>query len=58
LATFTTVATADGVGGTYTFRTASPVQGRYVLIWFTKLPPAAQGGFQAQVFNVVIRGSR
>jgi len=58
LATFTTVATADSVGGTYTFQTASPAQGRYVLIWFTKLPPAAQGGFQAQVFNVVIRGSR
>jgi putative peptide zinc metalloprotease protein len=58
LATFTTVATADSVGGTYTFRTASPAQGRYVLIWFTKLPPAAQGGFQAQIFNMVIRGSR
>jgi putative peptide zinc metalloprotease protein len=58
LATFTTVATADSVGGTYTFRTASPAQGRYVLIWFTKLPQAAEGGFQAQVFNVVIRGSR
>ena len=58
LASFTVVATADGVGGTYTFQTASRAQGRYVLIWFTKLPPAAEGGFQAQIFNIVIRGSR
>ena len=58
LATFTTVATADSVGGTYTFQTVSAAQGRYLLIWFTKLPPTGQGGFQAQIFNVVIRGSR
>ncbi len=58
LASFTTAATADGIGGTYTFRTASTAQGRYVLIWFTRLPPAAQGGFAAQIFDVVIRGSR
>ena len=43
LASFTTVATADGIGGTYTFRTASTAQGRYVLIWFTKLPPGRPG---------------
>jgi putative peptide zinc metalloprotease protein len=58
LAAFTTVATADGIGGTYTFRTASTAQGRYVLIWFTRLPPAADGGFQVQIFNILIRGSR
>ena len=44
LGTFTTVATADGVGGTHTFRTSSPARGRYLLIWFTRLPPAARTG--------------
>jgi hypothetical protein len=38
LATFTTVAAADGIGGTHTFTTHSAATGRYVLIWFTKLP--------------------
>jgi hypothetical protein len=27
-----------------------------VLIWFTKLPPAGSGGFQARIFNIVVRG--
>jgi putative peptide zinc metalloprotease protein len=58
LTTFTAVAAADGVGGPHTFRTAGAAQGRYVLIWFTKLPAAAQGSFQAQIFSVVIRGMR
>ncbi len=56
LPTFTTVAIADGIGGTYTFRTASPAKGRYVLIWFTRLPPTGPGKFQAQIFNVIVRG--
>jgi putative peptide zinc metalloprotease protein len=57
LPTFTTVASADGIGGTYTFTTSSPAAGRYVLIWFTKLPPAGAGRFQAEIFNIVVRGS-
>jgi putative peptide zinc metalloprotease protein len=56
LPTFRTVATADDIGGTYTFRAARSATGRYVLIWFTKLPPAGPGQFQAQIFNVIIRG--
>ena len=57
LSTFTTVARAHDVGGTYTFTCTRPVRGRYVLIWFTKLPPAGSGRFQAQIFNIVVRGS-
>ncbi len=57
LSNFTTVATADDIGGTHTFTTRSKATGRYVLIWFTKLPPDVQGGYAAQVYNVVIRGS-
>jgi putative peptide zinc metalloprotease protein len=56
LATFTTVAGARDIGGTYTFTCTGPARGRYVLIWFTKLPPAGSGRFQAQIFNIVIRG--
>jgi putative peptide zinc metalloprotease protein len=56
LSTFTTVASAQDIGGTYTFTCTGQAQGRYVLIWFTKLPPAG-GGFQARIFNVVVRGS-
>jgi putative peptide zinc metalloprotease protein len=58
LSTFTTVAKADGVGGTRTLTAARAVRGRYVLIWFTKLPPAGSGRFAAKIFNVIIRGSR
>jgi hypothetical protein len=56
LSTFTTVARARDIGGTYTFTCTGPARGRYVLIWFTKLPPAGSGGFQAQIFNIVVRG--
>jgi putative peptide zinc metalloprotease protein len=56
LPTFTTVATADGIGGKHVFRTARSSRGRYVLIWFTKLPPAGLGRFQAQILNISIRG--
>ncbi len=56
LSTFRTVAKADDVGGTYTFTAARPAPGRYVLIWFTKLPPAGFGRFAAEIFNIVVRG--
>ena len=31
-------------------------QGRYVMVWFTQLPPDAAGTFQVSVFNVAVRG--
>jgi serine/threonine protein kinase len=52
-----TVASANNVGGPYTFTVKSTATGRYVLIWFTKLPPWTDGRFQAQIYNVVVRGS-
>ena len=57
LGTFRTVARADDIGGTRTFKAAHVARGRYVLIWFTKLPPAGSGQFAAQIFTVVVRGS-
>ena len=57
LATFRTIARAGDAGGTHTFRAAHPARGRYVLIWFTKLPPIGNGQFAAEIFSVVVRGS-
>jgi putative peptide zinc metalloprotease protein len=57
LATFRTVASAGDVGGTHTFKAARLIKGRYVLIWFTKLPPAGAGQFAAEIFGVVVGGS-
>jgi hypothetical protein len=54
--TFRTVASAADVGGTHTFKAARLTKGRYVLIWFTKLPPAGTGQFAVEVFGVTVRG--
>ena len=55
--TFTTVASAEDVGGTHTFRTSSSARGRYMLIWFTQLPPVGPDRFQAEIYGVTVRGS-
>ena len=54
----TTVAQQEDVGGTVTFPVTSSASGRYVLIWFTKLPPMAgqPNHYQADIFNVVVKG--
>jgi hypothetical protein len=60
-ANFTSVARADDLrGGSHTFRTDSSATGRYVLIWFTRLPPEAGGPanqYQAEIFNIIVRAS-
>ena len=60
LASFTKVAKRKHVGGgTQVFQTSSSPRGRYVLIWFTKLPPqpGSTSVFEAFISNVVVRGS-
>jgi hypothetical protein len=60
MSSFTTVASATDVGGVHTFTVHSSATGRYVLIWFTKLPPKSAGStsqFQAKIYNVIVRGS-
>jgi hypothetical protein len=54
----TTVARADDVGGTHAFAVRGRAAGRYVLIWFTRLPPeaGAPGKYQVEIFNVILRG--
>jgi hypothetical protein len=60
LASLTTIASRQDVGsGTQTFQTSSSAKGRYVVIWFTKLPPqpGSDNNFQAFIYNVAVRGS-
>lgn len=60
LSGFTTVAQADNVSNTYTFQAHGSATGRYVLVWFTKLPPKTAGSqkqYEAEIFNIVVRGS-
>jgi hypothetical protein len=56
LAALRPVAHATDVGGVVQLRLASPAHGRYVLIWFTRLPPKPDGTFQASVYNVRLFG--
>jgi len=52
------VASASNAGGTVRLQPGSPVRVRYVLIWFTKLPPDNAGTYRASVYQVTVRGHR
>jgi hypothetical protein len=49
-------ATADGTGGTVRLTLRHPVSARYLLIWFTLLPPNGAGQYQESVSHVVVSG--
>jgi len=51
-------ASASDVGGTVQLRLNTPVSGRYVLIWFTQLPPDSQGKYQVTVRSAAIYGTK
>jgi hypothetical protein len=59
LDSMTTVGAATSPTGTVTFHVTSKVTGRYLVIWFTKLPPqpGSSTKFEAQIFNVTVRGT-
>ena len=38
------------------FRPGAPVHVRYLLIWFTKLPPDNAGDYQASVYRITVQG--
>jgi cytoskeletal protein RodZ len=50
------VATAANTGGTLRLTLSQPVTARYLLIWFTQLPPDGQGHYQESVYHVVVTG--
>jgi cytoskeletal protein RodZ len=56
LAALTPVAHAANAGGMERLRLTTPAHGRYVLIWFTSLPPDPAGTFQASVYNLQLEG--
>ncbi len=51
-------ATAGDAGDTVRLTLARPQRARYLLIWFTSLPPDSSGTFQLSVYDVRIEGSR
>ena len=50
------VASFSDTGGTVQLPLSAPVHVRYVLIWFTKLPPDAAGTYQVSVYNITVHG--
>jgi hypothetical protein len=56
---FTTLGRSANAVSRTTFTGHGTVSGEFVLIWFTKLAPQSGqfGQYQADVFNVVVRGS-
>ena len=49
-------ARAHDAGGTVRLRFSVPEHVRYLLIWFTQLPPNGAGQYQAAVYHVVVNG--
>jgi len=49
-------AMATDAGGTVQLSLARPERARYLLIWFTLLPPDSAGTFQASIYNVTLTG--
>jgi eukaryotic-like serine/threonine-protein kinase len=56
LSSLRVAAVADDVGGTVRLHLQAPERARYVLIWFTLLPPNGAGQYQASVYHVVVNG--
>ncbi len=57
LADLRPVAQATAAGGVVTMRPARPAKARYLLLWFTQLPPDSSGTFQAIIYNVRLHGT-
>ena len=49
-------ARAAGAAGVLRLRFSRPAHGRYVLLWFTRLPADPAGTFQASVYNIRLTG--
>jgi hypothetical protein len=51
------VASAADAGGTVRLRLVSRPHIRYLLVWFTRLPPDSAGSYQADVSSVTVSES-
>jgi 5-(carboxyamino)imidazole ribonucleotide mutase len=56
LASLPRVAGVSGAGSQVQLRLSTPVEARYLLIWFTKLPPDSAGTYQASVYRITVQG--
>jgi hypothetical protein len=57
LAGLPVTASAAQVGGDVRVPVSVQTAGRYVLIWFTRLPPDGQGHYQVDVYGVTVNGA-
>lgn len=55
---FRVAATADNTGGAVRLTFRHPASARYLLIWFTQLPPNGVGQYQESVYHVLVNGRR
>lgn len=51
-----TATSASNIGGTVSLSLSSPVRARYVLVWFTRLPPDNAGTYQVLVYSIKVSG--
>jgi cytoskeletal protein RodZ len=56
LSSLSQVASASNAGSTVYFHLSAPVHVRYLLIWFTKLPPDSAGTYQASAYKIIVQG--
>jgi cytoskeletal protein RodZ len=50
------VASSSGAAGLVHVSLSAPVHARYLLIWFTKLPPDPSGTYQVSVYKITVQG--
>jgi cytoskeletal protein RodZ len=50
------VARSSGASGTIRLSLTTGVQARYLLIWFTQLPPDTSGTYQVSVYGITVQG--
>ena len=55
LADMSPVASASGVGGPVRLSATTAVRGRYVLVWFTRLPAGPGGTYQAAIHGIGVK---
>jgi cytoskeletal protein RodZ len=56
LAALRQVASSSGAAGLVHVSLSAPAHARYVLIWFTKLPPDPSGTYQVSVYQIRVQG--
>ncbi|MGN6795517.1 MAG: hypothetical protein ACTHJW_24255 [Streptosporangiaceae bacterium] len=50
-------ASASDVGGSVHLTLATPQRARYLVIWFTLLPPDSAGTYREDVYNIQVKGT-